>query len=189
MGTCVRRALRVDPSVLARKLSGDRPRLREVGLASDFHRGRSRLLSCNCSGAASRIRKARGTYSSSSVIKRRAPHRDRVLLVFLSLRLLSVTPENCATLSYSEMESERAHHTATGHQIILPVTEFAFGYRVAAIAQIGGVYTQFPLRGAIARAQADGGKAVRRRGVALVQKPGSGVINIDAAQKPAFRRV
>src|SRR5213082_1587073 len=94
-----------------------------------------------------------------------------------------------AGLKFSEMESERAHHTSTGHQIILPVTEFAFGHRVAAIAQIGGVYTQVPLRGAIARAQADGGKAARRRGVALVQKPRSGVIHIDAAQKPALRRV
>src|SRR2546428_6176719 len=48
-----------------------------------------------------------------------------------------------ASLKFSEMESERAHHTATGHQIILPVTEFAFGHRVATIAQIGSVYTQF----------------------------------------------
>src|SRR5439155_15785672 len=91
--------------------------------------------------------------------------------------------------SLSEMESERAHHTSTGHQIILPVTELAFGHRVAAIAQIGSVYTQFPLRRAIARAHADGGKAVHRRGVAPVQKPRSGVIHIDAAQKPALRRV
>src|SRR6266853_2113784 len=87
------------------------------------------------------------------------------------------------------MESEPAHHTSRGHQIILRVTELAFSYRVPSTAQIGGVYTQFPLRGAIARAQADGGKAVCRRGVALVQKPRSGVIHIDAAQKPALRRV
>src|SRR5436853_5089039 len=103
--------------------------------------------------------------------------------------LCGKTRRSASVRSLSEMESERAHHTSRGHQIILPVTEFAFSYWVPSIAQIGGVYTQFPFRGTIARAQADGGKAVRRRGVAPVQKPRSGVIHIDAAQKPALRRI
>src|SRR5262249_22561159 len=87
------------------------------------------------------------------------------------------------------MESEPAHHTPAAHQIILSVAEFALRHRVAAVAQIGGVYTQFPLWPAIARAQADGGKTSHRRRVAPIQEPCACVIHIDAAQKSALWRV
>src|SRR6266481_1940705 len=62
---------------------GDWPRLCKMGFASDFHWSGLSLLSCNCSGDVSRIRKARSSYSSCSVTKHRAPHRNRGLYSYI----------------------------------------------------------------------------------------------------------